>query len=220
MISFLQLNNKYGSDNISIQSFEDKSDVFIIRINVPDGINKAEEETSLENNYKLAHELTLKAKDDHIMSLRREIEDKRQENAELRTVLIRVTLNMAEQQSSKYVFYNPQVGTWVDTAQSGSHQRSINNQYNYTATQNQTLAEIAVEIQQCVAQLQEGVSSEVAQEQVANDYAIQAQNNPNFKNKLQKWGQNLADAATNGVIGSVAFEVLKLTLRLLGMQIP
>lgn len=81
----------------------------------------------------------------------------------------------------------------------------------------QDLTQAASQIQDLLQQLQkQGVTVEVAQEQVANGMADQAQNNSTMKDKLVKWGQSLGDATVSDVVKGV----VKLAIRSAGIPLP
>ena len=81
----------------------------------------------------------------------------------------------------------------------------------------QDLTQAASQIQDLIEQLQKnGVSVDVAQEQVAKDVAAQAQKNPTVRDKLIKWGQSLGDATVSDVVKSV----VKLGIRSAGIPLP
>lgn len=213
LLSFLELKAETGSDEITIQSFENRNGALIVRINVPPDADKAEVEKSLEEKY----QCFLKAKDEEILFLREEIVYKRQEN----TRLIGVIETMAEKEGSKYHFYQNQIGNFIDTAESGSRQQSINHQHNYAPEQKQTLAEAAAEIQKLLKQLEaQGYSPEAAQQQVASDLAKRVQSNPEAKSRLAQWVKYLGDAAANGLIGEATVTLLKSVAQLVGIPIP
>jgi uncharacterized protein YjbI with pentapeptide repeats len=211
--SFQKLQVECSGEELSIQAIENKNDgAFVIRVKVPPDANKKEIEKYLKREYRLI----IKAKDEQILLLREEILSKRQEN----TSLLRIIHTMAEKENSKYYFNQPQIGNFIDTAQSGSYQTSTNHQHNYAPEQKQTLAEAAVEIEQLLDVLTQKYNPKDAQQKVANDLAQQAQSNPTVKERLVKWGQYLSDSATNGLIGEAAVEVLKLALKLSGIPLP
>ena len=230
LVSFLELKAQTGSDEISIQSFENRNGAFIVRINVPLDADKAEFEKLVEEKY----QLVLKSKDEEISFLREEIVYKRKEN----TKIIGIIETMAEKDSSKkeYTFHAPvgSVENQGHIASSGNQnnignaageakaeQKSIQHIHNYAPEQKQTLGEAAAEIQELLKQLQtQGYSPEAAQQKVASDLATKAKSNPTFKKKLVKWGQYLGDAAANGLIGEAVVTALKLTAQLVGIPIP
>lgn len=81
----------------------------------------------------------------------------------------------------------------------------------------QDLPQAAIQIQDLIEQLQkQGVTVDVAQEQVAQGIATQAQNNPTMKDKLVKWGQSLGDATVSDVVK----EAVKLAIRSAGIPLP
>ena len=82
---------------------------------------------------------------------------------------------------------------------------------------NQDLAQAASEIEDLIEQLKkQGVTVDVAQEQVARDIATQAQDNSTMKNKLVKWGQSLGDATVSEVVKGI----VKLAIRSAGIPLP
>lgn len=81
----------------------------------------------------------------------------------------------------------------------------------------QDLTQAASQIQELIEQLQkQGAPINVAQERVAQELAIQAQNSPTMKDKLLKWGQSLADTTVSDVVK----EVIKLAIRSVGVPLP
>ncbi len=79
------------------------------------------------------------------------------------------------------------------------------------------LTQAASQIQELLDQLQQqGMSIDVAQEQVASDIANQAQNNPTIKDKLVNWGQSLANATVSDFVKGV----VKLAIRSAGIPLP
>jgi uncharacterized protein YjbI with pentapeptide repeats len=232
LVSFLELKAETGSDEISIQSFENRNGAFIARINVPPDFEKAYVERFIEEKYQLA----LKAKDEEISFLREEIAYKRREN----TSLIGIIGTMAEKENYKTENTFNISGSLGSAANQGhiassgnqnnignaageaqAELKSIQHIHNYTPEQKQTLAEAAAEIQQLLKQLEtQGYSPEAAQQQIANDLAKRVQSNPEAKSRLAQWGQYLGDAAANGLIGEAAVTVLKLVAQLAGIPIP
>ncbi|MCC5639412.1 HEAT repeat domain-containing protein [Nostoc sp. CHAB 5844] len=81
----------------------------------------------------------------------------------------------------------------------------------------QDLAQAAAQIQDLIEQLQkQGMTVDVAQEQVAKDIVTQAQNNPTIKAKLVKWGQSLGNATVSDVVKGI----VKLAIRSAGIPLP
>lgn len=81
----------------------------------------------------------------------------------------------------------------------------------------QNLTQAASDIEDLIEQLKkQGVTVDVAQEQVARDMATQAQENSTMKNKLVKWGQSLGDATVSEVVK----EIVKLAIRSAGIPLP
>jgi uncharacterized protein YjbI with pentapeptide repeats len=163
LVSFQQLHVEAGDKVLSIQAIENKNDgAFVIRVSVPPELDKAK----IENYFKQKYQIALKTRDEQYRKhLRERLRDKdeliaisreamtsvRQDN----TQLIGIINTMAEKENSKYYFHQPQIGNFIDTAQDGSRQQSINHQHNYPLEQKQTLAEAASEIQQLLRQLEQ-----------------------------------------------------------------
>ncbi|MFB2876849.1 hypothetical protein [Floridanema aerugineum] len=122
---------------------------------------------------------------------------------------------MAERPNiNNYDLTNAKIGALATTGGYASgvfYDQSAN--IDYSSKQN--LAEVAVEIQQSIAQLQShGDSLEVAREKIAKDLAKQAQINPILKERLIRWRDSLDYAATNALLGEETVEVFKLFLKL------
>ncbi|MBD2261129.1 pentapeptide repeat-containing protein [Pseudanabaena sp. FACHB-2040] len=82
---------------------------------------------------------------------------------------------------------------------------------------NQDLAQSALQIQDLLEQLQkQGMTVDVAQNQVANEMADEAKKDQKMKDKLVRWGQALGDATVNDVVKSV----VKLAIRSAGIPLP
>jgi len=202
LISFLSLKAENSSDDISIHSFENRNGAFVVRINVPPDIEKTKFERSIEEKYKIA----LKAKDEHILSLREEITNIRQENFQL----LRITVTMAEKENSKYYFNQPQIGNFIDTAQSGSRQQSINHQHNYAPEQKQALADVAAEIQQLLKQLQQtNPSATEADQRAFLTAVISPTKRQRFANALQEGGKELLKELMDNMYLNVAIAAIE-----------
>ncbi|MBD1932089.1 MULTISPECIES: pentapeptide repeat-containing protein [Cyanophyceae] len=248
LVSFQQLQVEAGDKVLSIQAIEDKNDgAFVIRISVPPELDKAEIENFFKQKYQLALKNKdeqyrkylrerLNDKDSVINCYNEQIKLMRKEN----TNLLEFIKIMAEQENSKinntfYISGSPgSIANQGNLGSSGNqnsigntagdvkgNQESIQNNYNYTFEQKQILAEAEAEIQELLKQQRtQGYSPEAAQQKVASDLAIKANNDPAVKSKLEKWGQYLGDAAVNGLIGEAVVTVVKSALQFLGLPIP
>jgi uncharacterized protein YjbI with pentapeptide repeats len=214
--SFQKLQIECGSDELFIQSFENKGDdTFVIKVNVPYDADKAEIEKYLKKQYQL--EAQLEAKSEQLANL-----------YEITKLLASKPINveakaMAENQSSSETFNTDlreaNVANFANKLQDNARQQA--NQHNYAPEQKQTLAEAAAEIQQLLTQLQsQGCSPEKAQQQAANDLATKAKEDPTTLGKLVKWGQSLGDTAAQTTVSEAAKEVVKLALRLSCVPLP
>jgi hypothetical protein len=108
------------------------------------------------------------------------------------TKLIGIIETMAEKENFKNYFHQPQIGNFIDTAQSGSRQQSINHQHNYAPEQKQTLAEAATEIQQLLKQLEQTNPSATQAEKIEH---INDETTPKFKKRVVGALQATGEAA-------------------------
>jgi hypothetical protein len=111
--------------------------------------------------------------------------------------------SMSEAYQSKYDQRGAQIGSQVDTAQSGSRQQSINKQYNYAPEQRQNLVEAAAEIQQLLEQLSQTypTSTNAEKMKVVAEAADRIERNPTLKarviNALKAGGTEAVKEAIN-----------------------
>lgn len=154
LTSFEKLQKEYGRDKVSIDSFKNKGETFIIRINVPPGIDKVKMHRQAKRIYQLQKKLN-------------EANEKLNEaNADLlditkklagttRSTSIQVTTT-AESKLMSDTFNtkveNSKIGSVASKVQDNARQQV--NQYNYTSESKQTLAEAAEEIQKLLKQLE------------------------------------------------------------------
>ncbi|MBW4626272.1 MAG: hypothetical protein KME49_12395 [Brasilonema octagenarum HA4186-MV1] len=139
--------------------------------------------------------------------------------------ILQIVTNQSDNQSARLLqigFLNVMSDNRTINTGGGSYYESINTggghyiQGNYI-NMSQDLTQAASQIQDLIEQLQKrGVTVDTAQEQVANDLATQAQNNPTMKDKLVKWGQSLGDATVSDVVKGV----VKLAIRSAGIPLP
>ena len=81
----------------------------------------------------------------------------------------------------------------------------------------QDLTEAASQIQDLIDRLQQqGMTVEVAQAQVVQDIATQAQNDPTMKKQLIKWSKSLGSATITDVVKGI----VKLAIRSAGIPLP
>jgi hypothetical protein len=203
LVSFEQLQVEAGDKALFIQAIENKNDgAFVIRVSVPSELDKSKIEQYFKRKYQLVIEVKdkqyrkylrkqLKDKDDLIASYREQmtqIKFIRQDN----TKLIGIIETMAEKENFKNYFHQPQIGNFIDTAQSGSRQQSINHQHNYAPEQKQTLAEAAAEIQQLLKQLEQTNPSATEAEKIEH---INDETTPKFKKRVVGALQATGEAA-------------------------
>lgn len=200
LASLNQLKVEYDGKEISVQAIEKKKDgAFIIRVEVPADVNKADVETYLKHKYQLAlesierrYQLQVKAKDDQIQSYR-------QHNVDLteivksfagRTINVQAIANarsntMADNSSSKYDLRGCSIGNFADTVQSGARQQAI--QHHHTVAPQQTSTDVTAELEQLFRQLAQTYATTPDREKpriAATALQQKAQANPNFKRRL------------------------------------
>ncbi|MBD2128189.1 hypothetical protein H6F97_17695 [Microcoleus sp. FACHB-1] len=99
---------------------------------------------------------------------------------------------MAEQSKYDQRGANISIGSYVDTAQSGSRQQGQAIQHNYAPEQKQTLAEAAAEIQQLLQQLEQTNPSATEAEKIEH---INDETTPKFKTRVVGALQATGEAA-------------------------
>ena len=194
-----------------IQTIENKGDgAFVIRVKVPKQVDEAE----YERKFRLKYELKLEAQDKEIKLLceqkelySQQIEDIRKNNEDIRknnTDLMGIVKTMAEKETTKYDQRGAKIniGSYVDTAQSGSHQQGYANQTNYE-TPDQNLAEAAAEIQKLLEQLSQNnpTTTNRGKMKVVAEVVDQIESNPTLKvrviNSLKAGGTETLKVAIN-----------------------
>jgi uncharacterized protein YjbI with pentapeptide repeats len=221
LVSFEQLQVEAGDNALFIQAIENKNDgAFVIRVSVPSELDKSQIEQYFKRKYQFAIKAKdkqyrkylrerLKDKDDLIASYREQITQItsiRQDN----TQLIGIIKTMAEKEGSNYHFHQPQIGNFIDTAQSGSRQQSINHQHNYAPEQKQTLAEAAGEIQQLLKQLEQTNPSATEADQTAFLTAvIPPTKRQRFANALREGGKEFLKELMDNMYLNVAIATIE-----------
>lgn len=210
---------------LTVKSIYQRSDgVIVIRVKVlPE-----EFKTEVENLIKYEYEIAFNAlKQQYHHELRKkdiEIEGYQRRNANLTKIikLVNTQPNIAQTvKKSKSEAQDMNTNRYINT-EGGDYYESINTsggdyiQGDYI-NMSQDLTQAATQIQSLIEQLQKnGVTVDVAQEQVAKDMGTQAQNNLTMKNKLLRWGQSLGDATVTDVVKGV----VKLAIRSAGIPLP
>ena len=207
LISFNKLRIEAEGAELSIQSIENKNDgAFVVRVNVPLEADKAEVEKFLKREYAAQLKILEENYQSKLQLSVVEIEGYRRENANLMEV-VRI---MANQPMSGNRHINTGGGNYIES-NTGNYVQG-----NYI-NMSQDLSDAAREIQDLIDQLQRhGATVDVAQDQVAQDIATQAQSNSTIKEKLLKWGQSLGDATVSDVVKGV----VKLAIRSAGIPLP
>lgn len=195
-LSFQEIRDTYGDNNISIQAIERKRyEDFVIRLEVTNNISKVDIERSLRRKY----ENRLKLQEKLLVTQSNQL-----------TELIGVVQIMAEKEKETSRTINIGVGNFVES-NTGIY---IEGDYINTS---QDLSHAASQIQDLLEQLKKrGVATDTAQEQVATSMANQAKNNPTMREHLIKWGQSLGDATVSDVVKGV----VKLAIRSAGIPLP
>jgi len=82
---------------------------------------------------------------------------------------------------------------------------------------NPDLSQAAIQIQDLLSKLEQtGYSTAQAEAKVAQNMATEAQQNPEFRDKIVRWGQSLGNATVTDVVKGV----VKLALRSAGLPLP
>ena len=150
LVSFNKLQIECGSDELSINSFENKGNgAFVIRVNVPDGVDKAEIEKYLKKQYQL--EATVEAQQRELTNLYKVTE-----------LLAGRTINVTNQASGNT--YNTEKAGIVHNEGDISGNAKIAAVINEAAQQDLTQA--AAEIQQLLEQLAKDNPTETTAEKM------------------------------------------------------
>ncbi len=171
LVSFNKLQIECGSDELSINSFENKGNgVFVIRVNVPDGADKAEIEKYLKKQYKL--EATVEAQKRELTNL-----------YEVTKLLAGRTINVSSQSSGNTYHQSGNIGIGHNEGEIKGNAK-IAGVINEAAQQDLTQA--AEEIQQLLEQLSKTNPTEtLSQKAVVAEKTIESiENNPTLKQKI------------------------------------
>ena len=179
LLSFQELLEEYGEQNVSIQGIQKKSGgAFVISLDVSSTINEKEIESKAyqfyETQIKFLEE-RLKDRYEQLEDYKEELRARRQENTDLR----KIVSTMADQNPSKYDLRGAKVGSIVDTAQDGSYQEI--NQFNYSSEQEQILAQALADIQKLLKQFEKNNPDATEEEKIIylNDNTT-----PSFKRRV------------------------------------
>ncbi len=194
LTSFKNLQDKYGSDKLGIQAIEKKpSGAFVVRVEVPPDINKAEK-AEIEKNIKAEYELKLaELEQDYKKQLNlkdQDIEYFKESNTDLREI---IKLQAQKEptrivNTDKYYEHKGDNNTVSNITQthSGSgdnvaRDKNITNNYN-----SQDLPQAAAKIQQLLEQLSKTYPTTTSREKniVVGEVVDQIENNPTLKAKV------------------------------------
>ncbi|MBD2017066.1 pentapeptide repeat-containing protein [Microcoleus sp. FACHB-53] len=178
---------------LAIRSIENKGDgVVLIRVTVLPDTDKGK----IYNDFLQGYEFAEKALEPKYQA---RLEDKDKEINrlfylvnQLQNQLGEVPKLMAEQSKYDQRGANISIGSYVDTAQSGSRQQGQAIQHNYAPEQKQTLAEAAAEIQQLLQQLEQTNPSATEAEKIEH---INDETTPKFKKRVVGALQATGEAA-------------------------
>lgn len=212
----IRVQDEYGSE-LSLQEYKFSNDgSMTLKITYPSKISSGDKlikETLYKRIFELEHQLT---------HLRGNLEAKDSELARLERLLAVPRFQINNSGNLQIGENNHMSGNRKINTGGGNYYESINTtggnyvQGNYI-DMSQDLTQAATQIQDLLEQLQKnGVTVDVAQEQVAKDVANQAQNNPTMRDKLVKWGQSLGDATVSDVVKGA----VKLAIRSAGIPLP
>ncbi len=172
----------------SIRAIENEKDgSLIIRLNIPPEANKTEIENYLKKEYEYALKSIDKEYRYQLQANYEEIATYRQQSANL-TELVKLmacrTIDVeasAMLEASKDDQPSPQILPFVDTAQNGNGQTSI--QQKYVAEQNQSLKETAAKIQKLLQQLEQNypTNTPLEKQMVVIEVIKRIESNPTLK---------------------------------------
>ncbi|NEO72772.1 pentapeptide repeat-containing protein [Moorena sp. SIO3H5] len=186
-----------------IQTIENKGDgAFVIRVKVPEEVDEAE----YERKFWAKYNPMLEAKDEKIKLYSEQIEFIRKDN----TKLIGIIETMAEKETTKYDQRgaNINIGSYVDTAQSGSRQQGYANQNNYEEG-DKNLAE-AAEIQQLLEQLEKtNPTATEAEQEAFVSAAITPTKKERLINALKEGGQGAIEEFLDNPYLNVAIRIIE-----------
>ncbi len=165
--SFQDLRVEYGEQNVSIQAIEKKSDgAFVIRLNVPSDVDKAE----IESKVKQSYETELKVLETEKRSLLRE-------NANLNNIVYTLANRpiMNVDQSGSNIGIGHMSGGEIKGNAKVAGKMNV-----YASEQKQTLAEAADEIQKLLQQLEQTNPTATEAEKIAY---VNDETSPGFKRR-------------------------------------
>ena len=171
LVSFNKLQIECGSDELSINSFENKGNgVFVIRVNVPDGADKAEIEKYLKKQYKL--EATVEAQERELTNL-----------YEVTKLLAGRTINVSSQSSGNTYHQSGNIGIGHNEGEIKGNAK-VAGVINEAAQQDLTQA--AAEIQQLLDQLAKTNPTETPAEKmmVGVKVAEEIEKDPTLKQRI------------------------------------
>jgi uncharacterized protein YjbI with pentapeptide repeats len=229
-----QLSKKYD-ESLDVVAVGNRGEKIFLTVRIPKNINPERIKKEYDTLYKQGN--TFYSETHEVLQIDKNVEDKiaqvaSSENHEFSSTIIVANIKSfyntgqfitgGKAEMNNYNLDNAKFGggfSGTGGTQSGGTLYDYSLNIDYTSKQN--LAEVAVEIQHLLAQLQnQGDSQEQAQEKVASDLAKQAQTNPTVKENLIKWGQYVKGAAASGIIGEAAVVVIKLALAFAGITLP
>ncbi|NEO47872.1 MAG: pentapeptide repeat-containing protein [Moorea sp. SIO4A3] len=199
-----------------IQTMENKGDgAFVIRVKVPEKVDEAEYERKFWAKYKP----TLEAKDRKIKRLYKQTKSDNKEIKAIRknnSKLIGIVETMADKETTKYDQRGAKIniGSYVDTAESGSHQQGHANQTIHEAP-DKNLTEAAAEIQQLLEQLSQTNPTTTSKEKriFVNEVVEQIENNTTLKAKvihaLQAGGVEVFKEAINHPLVNILMAMIE-----------
>jgi uncharacterized protein YjbI with pentapeptide repeats len=220
-LSLEKLKIEAEGSELSIQAIENKRDgAFVVRVNAPSNVSKSMVETLLKKEYNLALKAIHERYQYQLQAKTEQMRFYQQQNTDLMKVLSSVVskpiINIATSE-------NQTMSDRIINMGSGNYNETIEGSYVQGNALNlhQNLPQAAAEIQTLLNHLQQqGVTLDVAQDQVAKSIAAEAQTNPSLMDRLAKWGQTLTEETSKKTVGDVVTGTVKLALRSAGLPLP
>ena len=208
-LSLEDLRVEYEGQDLSIQAIENKNDgTFVIRLNVPPDADKEAIERQAEELYetRLAvleaqYQGKLKAKSKELNSFRRELQEERRRN----TWMEEIIQTMAEKENSKYDLRYSKFGGGF----AGNGGMQVGGTF-IDASLNQTLVEVAQEMQQIYDQLLQAYPSTTLDEQleIAKKAIVEVENRPSLKERFVGLLKNGTAEALKEIVNRSGFNIV------------
>jgi len=205
-----------GNKQLSIRAIETRDDgSFVIRINTPSQVNKAEIEKSFKQKYKKK----LKAKDNEyrreLKAKQEQIKEYRKDNADFKEIIkslaerqISISQNLTQEQGDNNAM------TKISQSHSGSGDNVAGDKNTTNNYNSLNLAQAAADIEQLLQQLTETYPTTTTKEKmvVATEAIDHIETNPDWKKRIVNAAKKGGLAAIEKAIGKATDSVVASTI--------